>query len=424
MDCSHEYYIDCLHKELQSAVGCTEPAAVAYAVAVCINVLGKQPETIDVYASRNILKNAMGVGIPGTSMHGLEIAIALSCVCGDAGAGLDVLHAVTSAAVDAAQKMLENEIIHVHLLETKKKIAIRVEISAGVDRASVVIEDEHTNIVRVERNAEQISYINPNDNVEVLKNREMSLSEIYEFCKSVDVEKLLFLKDCIEMNTAIAEEGITNDYGLCVGKSMYELMKRESGQNDWGRYAEALTCAAVDARMSGSMMPVMTSCGSGNQGLTATIPVIVVSRCLKSTESDLLRALAMSLLVLIHVKSHMGRLSSLCGCSVASSIGAACGIIQLLNGDLAAMCRGIQNVIADQSGVICDGAKAGCSLKIASGVASACRGAILAMENHGANEYDGIVCGDVEKSIDNLGRLTVQESGEMDRKILNMLLSK
>ncbi len=411
-----------IQEQIRPAVGCTEPGAAAYAAAVAAQTLGETPERLMVSVSRNILKNAMGVGIPGTDMVGLPIAVALGALCGDAGAGLAVLHNITDEDVAQAQKLVDAQGVQVCLSDHPQKLYIDVLAEAGEHSARTVIAGTHTNIIRIEKNGQCIS---TGDGAEESGaaggGAELSLKEIDDFVRSVSSEKLNFLRECIDMNSAISQEGLEHPYGLGIGQSIYETLPENNSEEN---YALAVTCAAADARMGGCTLPVMSSCGSGNQGLTATLPVIAVARKRGLSEEDTFRALAYSLLVTIHVKQHLGKLSALCACSVGASIGTACALTYLDGGTLQQIGHCVDNVVADVSGVICDGAKAGCALKIATGVSSAFRGAMLAMKNRNASALDGIVGHDPEASVDNLGNLCNTGMLDTDRVILDMLVCK
>ena len=411
-----------IQEQIRPAVGCTEPGAAAYAAAVAAQTLGETPERLTVSVSRNILKNAMGVGIPGTDMVGLPIAVALGALCGDAGAGLAVLHNITDEDVAQAQKLVDAQGVQVCLSDHPQKLYIDVLAEAGEHSARTVIAGTHTNIIRIEKDGQCIS---TGDGAEESgaagAGAELSLKEIDDFVRSVSSEKLNFLRECIDMNSAISQEGLEHPYGLGIGQSIYETLPENNSEEN---YALAVTCAAADARMGGCTLPVMSSCGSGNQGLTATLPVIAVARKRGLSEEDTFRALAYSLLVTIHVKQHLGKLSALCACSVGASIGTACALTYLDGGTLQQIGHCVDNVVADVSGVICDGAKAGCALKIATGVSSAFRGAMLAMKNRNASALDGIVGHDPESSVDNLGNLCNTGMLDTDRVILDMLVCK
>ena len=411
-----------IQEQIRPAVGCTEPGAAAYAAAVAAQTLGETPARLTVSVSRNHLKNALGVGIPGTDMVGLPIAVALGALCGDAGAGLAVLHNITDEDVAQAQKLVDAQGVQVCLSDHPQKLYIDVLAEAGEHSARTVIAGTHTNIIRIEKDGQCISTGDgAEENGAAGAGAELSLKEIDDFVRSVSSEKLNFLRECIDMNSAISQEGLEHPYGLGIGQSIYETLPENNSEEN---YALAVTCAAADARMGGCTLPVMSSCGSGNQGLTATLPVIAVARKRGLSEEDTFRALAYSLLVTIHVKQHLGKLSALCACSVGASIGTACALTYLDGGTLQQIGHCVDNVVADVSGVICDGAKAGCALKIATGVSSAFRGAMLAMKNRNASALDGIVGHDPEASVDNLGNLCNTGMLDTDRVILDMLVCK
>lgn len=417
--------IDLMKSKIKPAVGCTEPGAVAYAVALAKKHLGTEPEKITVHASQNILKNAMGVGIPGTGMYGLPIGIALGVVYGNADKGLTVLDSVNQGAVAAAQRLLNTNRITIGCSDSDEKLYIEVVLEAKGHYSRVVIEKSHTNVKLLEKDGETL--ISGNDLEEKAEDvslaAALTLEEIDSFVRTVDGKQLAFLHECVDINTRIAEEGIKNDYGLSLGKSMLLNGRGAKGISD-EQYAVAYACAAADARMGGCTLPVMSSCGSGNQGLTATLPVIAVCRRRNYTQEQLYRALAYSILVTIHVKEHIGQLSALCACSVGASIGTAAALTYLNGGNLMKISAAIENVIADVSGVICDGAKSSCSMKIATGVSSAFRGALIAGRGHQVDIKDGIIGCDAEQSIDNLGILCHKGMNSTDDVIMEILVNK
>lgn len=416
--------LDLIREQIRPAVGCTEPAAAAYASALAAVAQGCPVEKLTVSVSRNILKNAMGVGIPGTQMVGLPIACALGALSGDAQAALAVLHGVTEEDVTAAQAMVDAHQVQVILSETDQKLYIDVTVQGEGHTGRAVIQGAHTNVVLIERDGEPVTQEQgAQEAAGASAMNDLSLAEIDEFIRTVEPERLSFLHECIDMNWTIASEGMKNAYGMALGMSLKEKLEQEgdSGEEAW---ATAMTCAAADARMGGCILPVMSCCGSGNQGLTATLPIITVCCKRGVTEEVLLRTLAYSILVTIHVKQHLGKLSALCACSVGASIGTACALTYLEGGEFGRICHCIDNVVADVSGVICDGAKAGCSLKIATGVASAFRASMLALKNHNATSLDGIVGVDAEASVDNLANLCNAGMTATDRVILDMLVCK
>lgn len=412
-----------LKQEIVPALGCTEPIAVALAVARATEELGDRPERIALHVSRNILKNAMNVGIPGTGMKGLEIAAALAAVAGHSAYGLEVLRDETPDDVLQAKELRSR--VSVYLSDVDKPLYIKACVSRGNDTAECVIEDSHTGITSVSHN----SVSRP---IEVVAEQHESaaptitpaldLESIYEFATQAPIDKLAFLKRGMDMNLRVAREGLEGDYGMNVGRKLYE--ESPAADSDYADYAVALAAAAADARMGGCTLPVMSTAGSGNQGLAATLPCIAVAERLGASDEVLLRAEAISHLITIHIKSHIGKLSALCGCAIAASVGSSCGITYLLGGGLAEICFAVQNMIADISGLICDGAKAGCALKLATGVGAAVQCARLAIAGSRADSHDGIVTEDVERSIANLGELGARGMMTADKVILEMMMCK
>lgn len=420
-----EQFLEILKQELVPALGCTEPAAIAYAAAKARAVLGVMPDRACIHVSRNILKNAMGVGIPGTDAVGLEMAAALGLIGGKSEAILEVLKDVTQEDVKQA-KIYAAQHMQVALKDTHKKLYIEVILETEKDRAAVIIEDSHTNITKIIHGSKIVYDQNSCEQLPVQEcdKSALSMENIYRFVTAVAIEKLAFLHTCISMNWKAAEYGLAGDYGLNVGRSIFENRNTDRPEADAASYAGAVTAAAADARMAGCILPVMTLCGSGNQGITATLPVIAAAKAAGRTEEALYRALALSCLVTIHVKQFIGKLSPLCGCGMGSSIGACCALVYMQGGNLKQINSAVKNMIADVSGIICDGAKAGCSLKIGTVVASAFQCAMLALRDYSAGDLDGIVSADVESTIHNLGILGSRGMADTDQVILDMMVCR
>lgn len=414
-----------LKQELAPALGCTEPVAIAYAAAKARSVLGTMPNHAKILVSRNILKNAMGVGIPGTKVVGLEMAAALGIIGGNSDAILEVLDGVTPDQIQMAEQFAKTG-VEVEQKVTSKKLYIEVILKTEEDNASVVIEDSHANITKITHGAVSIydrSSCGEIEEAECDKSG-LTVDGIYEAVTRMAPEELSFLNETIQMNWAIAQEGLQRRYGLGVGKNIYDSIKTEDKADDMQNYIVALAAAAADVRMAGGTKPVMTICGSGNQGITATLPVIAAVISLKASEEMLCRALALGCLITIHVKQFIGKLSPLCGCGMGSSIGVCCALTYLQGGGLSQIKSAINNMVADVSGIICDGAKAGCALKIATVISSAYQCSLLALKNSGAGELDGIVGADVENSIRNLGELGNRGMADTDRVILDMMVCR
>lgn len=418
-----EQYLNILKSEIRPALGCTEPIAVALAVARAREELGCLPDTVELCVSKNILKNAMGVGIPGTSMVGLEIASALSCLIGKSSYNLEVLKDATHGDYALAKGMVKSGLIHVSVKDTDKKLFIEAKLTKGDHHAVCIIEDSHTRIrmvmldgIVIVSNAAKTDDLNGSDV------QQIDIAGIYNFIIAVELHHIEFLREGNIMNDAIAQEGLNNKYGMCVGRTLQSGRKMD--EMSLCEYVSSYTAAAADARMDCCTLPVMSTAGSGNQGITASLPVLAAARKLDLDEVSTLRAEALSQLVTIHIRKYIGRLSPLCGCAVASSIGAACGIVFLLGGNLEHIGYAIKNMISDFAGIICDGAKPSCALKIASSISCAVQCAQLALAGICASSLDGIVSQDVEATISNLGILATKGMKDADNVILGMMLNK
>jgi len=412
--------LEILKSELAPAMGCTEPVAIAYAAARAKDALGAMPEKAYVRVSRNILKNAMGVGIPKTDAVGLEMAAAMGIVGGKSEAILQVLDGITPDQTEEARRFAQTG-IEVSLADTPKKLYIEVELHAADDSSLVIIEDSHTHITTI-MHGRQLLFSQGNCVEEVTSSGTeesgLTVQDIWDFVNTVPVERLSLLDETIRLNWDIAQEGLQGEYGLNVGRTLMP----DIGMLDVTNYATAIACAAADARMSGCAKSVMTICGSGNQGITATLPVIAAAKAYGISGELFYRSLALSCLITIHIKRYIGKLSPLCGCGVGSSIGVCCALTYMKGGNLTQIEIAINNMIADISGIICDGAKSGCALKIATVIASAFKCSKLALRNMGAGELDGIVTDNVETTIRNLGQLGNAGMSNTDRVILDMMV--
>ncbi|MEG0307411.1 MAG: L-serine ammonia-lyase, iron-sulfur-dependent, subunit alpha [Clostridium sp.] len=422
-----EAYINILKREVIPALGCTEPIALALATAKCRQALGGIPERITVLVSGNILKNGMGVGIPGTGMVGLNIAAALGAIGGNPDAGLEVLKDATKEDIEKAKVYLADDKIKVELTTAPEKLYIEVIGYIGEDSSSVIIKNKHNNIVLITKNGNvlfEIKDVNSSITDSVNHDEDLCVKSIYEFIKTVPYQEIEFLMAGIEMNRKVSDSGRNDDYGLKTGKTILNNKNNRVFSDSLQTYAMGITAAGVDARMDGCTLPVMSTAGSGNQGLTATLPVIAVAEKLKLSDDTLVRAIALSDLITIHVKSFIGRLSALCGCGVAASIGASCAMVYMLGGDLEAINKTIKNMVADVSGMVCDGAKPGCALKISTAVGTAVLCAALAVDGIEVSSNDGIVHEDVERTIRNMADLGVIGMADADRVILNLMMCK
>ncbi|MBO8447645.1 MAG: serine dehydratase subunit alpha family protein [Bacteroidetes bacterium] len=433
--------IGLIRKEVKPALGCTEPIAVALAVAKAVEILDEKCGDcsedwrmtscfdILVEVSGNILKNGMGVGIPGTGMVGLHIASALGAVCGKTEYGLEVLHELNEAAIARAKSLVADGKVCVRLADTPHKLYVKASVKAKEGHsASALVEDDHDNIVETWYDNSLLDRNSGSGTGEEEQGRStldyhLTVKEILEFAGSVDYNDIRFILESRDMNLALAREGLESSYGMRVGHTILSEKYRPVFGADFMSYAMGLTAAASDARMAGCTLPAMSNSGSGNQGITVTMPVIAYSLRYDVDDEKLARALVLSHLVAIHIKGYLGKLSALCGCVIAST-GAACGIVYLKGGSYGQICSAIKNMIGNITGMVCDGAKVGCALKVASGVSSALQSAVLAMEGICISESEGIIEKDIEKTIRNLGEIGSKGMQTTDNMILDIMVCK
>ena len=421
-----EQIIALINREVVPAIGCTEPIAVALCVAKATETLGCRPEKIQAYLSANILKNAMGVGIPGTGMIGLPIAIALGALIGKSEYQLEVLKDSTPEAVEEGKKLINAQAINIALkYGIEEKLYIEITCEAEGKKATAIISGGHTNFVYVARDGEvllnkQAAVSNESNEEDV----ELTLRKVYDFAITSPIEELAFILETRNLNKMAAERSFKGNYGHQLGKTL-NSKKNENlmmGDNTF-THILSYTSAACDARMAGAMIPVMSNSGSGNQGITATLPVVVYAEDNNKNEEELIRALVLSHLTVIYIKQSLGRLSALCGCVVAAT-GSSCGITYLMGGNYEQITYAVKNMIANITGMICDGAKPSCALKLTSGVSTAVLSAILAMENKCVTSVEGIIDDDVDRSIRNLTRIGSQGMNETDKLVLDIMTNK
>ena len=441
-----EKIIALLHREVKPALGCTEPIAVALAVSKAVEIISDNcasrcPEgwrltadfRIDVAVSGNILKNGMGVGIPGTGRVGLPVAAALGAVCGDSRRNLEVLADLTDVAVKRALELVEGQKVTIsvadtdHLLYVKATVCANGQAQASAEvnpQAYAIIEDDHDRIVetcfadRILMSSESAAGLSAPDEGEETP----SVREILDFANNAPFADIAFILEDRTLNLALAREGLAGNYGMNVGKTIRENQQEVFG-DDFLSFAMGLTAAASDARMAGSTLPAMSNSGSGNQGITASMPVIAYALKYDIDDERLARALILSNLVAIHIKHYLGKLSALCGCVVAST-GSSCGIVYLQGGGYDAICAAIKNMAGNITGMVCDGAKVGCAMKVASGVSCAVQSAVLALRGTCIPSTDGIIDDDVEKTIRNVGAIGSAGMKHADRMIMDIMLCK
>ena len=430
--------IELIRKEVKPALGCTEPIAVALAVAKAMEIIEASTSCTDgwrytdgyrikVDVSGNILKNGMGVGIPGTGMVGLHIASALGAVCGKSSYGLEVLHDLDDRSIAQAKNMVTAERVNVGIADTPLKLYVKATIiDAYGNSAYAVIENDHDNIVETAFGDTVLTSARKQEACVEQKTTldyKLTVKEIFEFASTVAYEDIEFILESRTLNMALAEEGLHGNYGLRVGQAICASANKEVFGGDFLSYAMALTAAASDARMAGCTLAAMSNSGSGNQGITVTMPVIAYYIKYKTSDEQLARALVLSHLVAIHIKGYLGKLSALCGCVIAST-GSSCGLVYLRGGDYEQVCSAIKNMIGNITGMVCDGAKVGCAMKVASGVSSALQSAVLAREGMCISEHDGIIEKDIEKTIQNLGKIGSVGMQHTDNMILNIMVCK
>lgn len=407
-----------IKREVVPAIGCTEPMAVALCTAKAKEKLGTVPERINVLLSANILKNAMGVGIPGTGMVGLPIAIALGAIIGKSEYGLEVLRDCTPESVEQGKAFIEKGAISIVLKPNiKEKLYIEVECVANDgQKATARIARAHTNFV-------DDNWTDNDDDAEVIDEDRLSLRMVYDFATTAPLSEIEFINEAARLNEAAAKKALEGNYGHELGKTLSRpLGKGIMGESIFSHILSA-TSAACDARMAGAMIPVMSNSGSGNQGIAATMPVVVFARENHNTEEELTRALILSHLTAIYVKESLGRLSALCGCVVAST-GSSCGITYLMGGKYEHVAYSVKNMIANLAGMVCDGAKPSCALKVSSGVSTAVLSAMLAIQNRFVTSVEGLIEDDVDKSIHNLTKIGHDGMDETDKLVLDIMTHK
>ena len=415
-----------IKREVVPAIGCTEPAAVALCTAYATEALGCRPGRIDVQLSGNMLKNAMGVGIPGTGMTGLPIAVALGALIGKSAYQLEVLKDVCPEAVADAKSFLAEKRIAIGLTQdSDETLYIEVRCEAGEKRSRAIIARDHTRLVYLEGPCVQTQDLRAQlgkEQEETAEN-DLTLRRVFEFATTAPLADLEFINESRRLNEAAAEEALKGNYGHELGKTLSRpLGKGIMGDSIFSHIISA-TSSACDARMAGAMIPVMSNSGSGNQGIAATLPVVVFARENHNTEEELTRALVLSHLTAIYIKQSLGRLSCLCGCVVAST-GSSCGMTYLMGGGYDQVACSVKNMIANLAGMVCDGAKPSCALKVSSGVSTAVLSAMLAVQNHSVTSTEGLIEDDVDRCIRNLTRLGSVGMQETDKMVLDIMTHK
>ncbi len=423
-----EHILQLLHQEVIPAIGCTEPIAVALCVARATELLGAEPDRITVHLSKNIYKNAMAVGIPNTGMTGLPIAIALGATVGKSGYKLEVLRDATPDAVAYARAYMERVPADIQVdADAPDVLYIRAEVSKDGISAHATIQGDHTRFV--EDNQRTTNNVQSTTQREANNATPLTLRTVYDYATTTPLDSVQFLLDGAKMNVRAAETSFTGSYGHGLGRLMHITPDTPNAAiealfgNTLFTKIISYTCGACDARMSGAMVPVMSNSGSGNQGISCSVPVYLYAQENHCTEEQTLRALTLSNLTVIYIKQSLGRLSALCGCVVAAT-GSAVGITYLMGGNYTEITYAIKNMIANISGMICDGAKPGCALKVTSGISTAIMSAFLAMQHSYADSTEGIVEEDIDRTIRNLTRIGHDGMTQTDDLILDIMTHK
>ncbi len=422
-------FLDIVQKEVVPALGCTEPVAIALAAAMATEKLSGKPERISAWVSPNLMKNGMGVGVPGTGMVGLPIAAAVGALAGDAHAGLEVLKHITPQDVTAAKQLIDNKLVMVDIADVTNILYAKVTVYCGDKSVSVTIADGHTNVVSIEEDGIS-TYVaaletnsSENNTTDSSPFEKVCAKDIFDFAIHVPLEQIEFIEEAGVLNNALSQEGLAHDYGLQIGATFKRNVER--GLLSGGLLTNVLirTSAASDARMDGAMKAAMSNSGSGNQGIAATMPVVVTAEFLNADKESTIRALMLANLMAIYIKSYQDKLSALCGATTAA-MGAVAGITWLLGGTYQQINDAICNMIGDISGIICDGAKTSCAMKVSSSAGAAVKAALMALDGVRVTGEEGIVAHDVDTSIQNLSALANGSMKQTDIQILDIMVNK
>lgn len=426
-----------LNSELELATGCTEPGAIALAGSYAgreLDRLGDQIQRLEVRASANIIKNAMAAGIPGTGYVGIPYAVSIGAFAAAPEKELQVINGVSDEVYRKAEELVGSAAVTVELAQVPQKLYIDVTAVGKQHKTRAVIADLHTNLLLLEADGREVFRAKPGvapvggkDSVTAEEIASfLTIRKIYEFCdRELDPrhDPIDVIRRAVEINSHICEVGLSGNYGLAIGRNLEKNCRAGVMTRDMTTDAMIVTTSGADARMAGAPVPVVANSGSGNQGITTTMPVVALARWRELPEDKMLRAVTLSHLVAIKIHSGFGRLSALCGASIAGT-GAACGITYLLGGGYREICNAIHNMVGDVTGMMCDGAKADCALKISSCVNAAFQAAFMALRDVRVQSTDGIVEDDVENTIENFAALGNRGSAAMDAEILRMMLNK
>lgn len=419
-------FLKAVKKDVAPATGCTEPISLALACAIAAKHLGKKPERVEGLVSPNLLKNGMGVTVPGTGTVGLPIAAAVGALAGDPDGGLQVLKHLSPDVVAEAKDMLARELVTVTKKDVPNILYSEARVSNGADWCRVCIADGHTHVVLIEHNGKIIFEAEADADGADEGNYSLAsakLRDVYDFATEAPFEMISFILEAGRLNGALSREGLSCCYGLHIGRTLEQQVERGLMSQDLMTKILIRSSSASDARMGGAPMPAMSNSGSGNQGIAATMPVMVVAEHIGATEEQTARALMLSHLAAIYIHNKLPVLSALCAVTTAA-MGSAAGMSWLLKGGYEAATMAICSMIGDVAGIICDGASGSCAMKVSTSVSSAYKSVLLALDNSRVSGADGIVCDDVEQSIENLCALAGGAMRQTDNQIIDIMTAK
>ena len=420
-----ECILTTVKQEVVPALGCTEPISLALASAIARQYLGQLPERIEAKVSPNLMKNGMGVTVPGTGTQGLSMAAAIGAIGGDPKGGLEVLKQITPEQVEQAKAMLNAGKVSVSIFETEHILYSEAALFAETESVRVRIAAHHTNVIYIEKN-DQTIFSKPcaveTDNLNEIFTA-LSAKDIFDFSMTVATEKIAFINDAAKLNCALSQEGLRTDYGLHIGRTLQKQIGKGLLSDDLLNRIVIETTAASDARMGGANLPAMSNSGSGNQGITATLPVIVVARHIKATEEQQTRALFLAHLMAIYIHSKLPKLSALCAVTTAA-MGSCAGVAWLLTHKFEPISMAISSMIGDISGIICDGAANSCAMKVSTSVTSAYKSVLMALDDMQVTGDEGIVEHNIDRSINNLCNIASRSMQYTDRQVIEIMVSK
>ena len=414
-----------VQQEVVPALGCTEPVSLALAAAVARQYLGALPDRIEAKVSPNLMKNGMGVTVPGTGTVGLTMAAAIGAIGGDPHGGLEVLKQITSKQVALAKQMINDHKIEVSISDTEHILYSEATLFNTDQQVKVRIAAHHTNVIYIEKNGELLfskPCVVESENAENVF-ADLNAKDIYDFSLNVELDKIRFIQQAAILNSALSQEGLNQDYGLHIGRTLQKQIGKGLISDDLLNRIVIETTAASDARMGGANLPAMSNSGSGNQGITATMPVVVVARHLVASEEQLIRALFLSHLMAIYIHSKLPKLSALCAVTTAA-MGSCAGVAWLLTGKFEAISMAISSMIGDISGIICDGAANSCAMKVSTSVSSSYKSILMALDDTQVTGNEGIVEHQIDRSINNLCAIASRSMQYTDRQVIEIMVSK